>query len=876
MSPQAKAIQLPAQLIPFIGRTDEVQEIIRLLADPACRLLTLVGGGGIGKTRLALQVAAELPDNFADGVYFAFLQAVESSNFFISALADSLNLALSGHADLQVQLLTYLRDKEILWVLDNFEQLLSPSEGEAKGGGEILSEILAAAPGVKLLITSHEVLNLHEEWLYPVQGLSFPPPPQPFGGGSEGIEAYSAVQLFVERARRVQRNFSLADEQADVARICQLVEGVPLAIELAASWTKTLRCADIAAEIQRNLDFLATTLHNVPERQRSVRATFDYCWRSLGEKERSVFKRLSVFRGSFRREAAEWVAGASLTTLTALSDKSFLRWAPDGRYHIHDLLRQYAAEQLVLSPEDVAQVYDAHCAFYTDFLHQRLGALGGGRQREAFAEIAAELENVRAAWQWAVELANVAAIEKSREALSLIFQFQGRYLEGTRALEKAVEGLRREEMTASNELLLAKLLTDVSWFYIRLGRLAEAEAALLEAQDLNRRLDAPPGYASDPCLPLGVLASIRGDYAEVARLGEAARQVSEFHPQGWNRECAYYLLARAALLQGQYEAAQQYAQQAYLVAEETQDRWFMAYCLNELGNVACALGDYAAAKNHYQSSYALREEFGDPEGMALALNHLAEIALVQAAYAEAGQLYQRSLAFYRQINDRGGLATSLNGLARVAVAQGDYPAAQRQFQQALQIAAEIQFVPLILSVLVSVAELLFRAGRIERGLELLTLTGSHPAGDYQLKAKVQHLLKRYEVDDLVEIESGTVGNLQNVIAVIQNELAAIGKDEGGTLRVKDEIKDTSFHPSSSPGAPSLRSSAVPHPLIEPLTSRELEILQLIAAGLSNPEIATALIITTGTVKAHTHHIYGKLNVTNRVQALARARESGLL
>ncbi|MCQ3978027.1 MAG: hypothetical protein DPW09_31765 [Anaerolineae bacterium] len=222
------------------------------------------------------------------------------------------------------------------------------------------------------------------------------------------------------------------------------------------------------------------------------------------------------------------------------------------------------------------------------------------------------------------------------------------------------------------------------------------------------------------------------------------------------------------------------------------------------------------------------------------------------------------------------MATSLNGLARVAVAQGDYPAAQRQFQQALQIAAEIQFVPLILSVLVSVAELLFRAGRIERGLELLTLTGSHPAGDYQLKAKVQHLLKRYEVDDLVEIESGTVGNLQNVIAVIQNELAAIGKNEGGTLRVKDEIKDTSFHPSSSPGAPSLRSSAVPHPLIEPLTSRELEILQLIAAGLSNPEIATALIITTGTVKAHTHHIYGKLNVTNRVQALARARESGLL
>jgi ATP/maltotriose-dependent transcriptional regulator MalT len=481
------------------------------------------------------------------------------------------------------------------------------------------------------------------------------------------------------------------------------------------------------------------------------------------------------------------------------------------------------------------------------------------------AEIAAELENIRAAWQWAVELADLAAIEKSREALALFFQFQGRYLEATRALEKAIACVRREEPTAPNELLLAKLLIGLGWIYIRLGRLVEAEAALLEAQGLYRGPDLLPGYASDPRLPLGVLASIRGDYAEVARLGEEVRQVSKTHPHRWNRGFAYYLLARAALLQGQYEAAQQYAQQAYTITQETQDRWFMAYCLNELGNVACALDDYAAAKIHYQSSYALREEFSDPEGMAVALNRLAGIALLQAAYAEAGQLYQRSLAFYRQINDRGGLATSLNGLACVAVAQGDYPVAQHQFQQALQIAAEIQFIPLILSVLVGVAELLLRAGRVEHGLELLTLAGSHPAGDYQIKATVQHLLKRYEVDDLAESESGPGGDLQNVIEVIQNELAVLVQAEGQGSR---GAGGREISPAPLPPGPSA--------LVEPLTSRELEILQMIAAGLSNPEIAAALIITTGTVKAHTHHIYGKLNVTNRVQALARARGSGLL
>jgi DNA-binding CsgD family transcriptional regulator len=389
----------------------------------------------------------------------------------------------------------------------------------------------------------------------------------------------------------------------------------------------------------------------------------------------------------------------------------------------------------------------------------------------------------------------------------------------------------------------------------------------------------PPGYGSDPRLPLGVLASIRGDYAELARLAEEARQVSEAHPHRLNREFVYYLLARAALLQGQYEAAQQYAHQAYLITQETQDRWFMAYCLNELGNVACALGDYAAAKIHYQSSYALREEFGDPEGMALALNHLAEIALLQAAYAEAGQLYQRSLAFYRQTNDRGGLATSLNGLAQVAVAHGDYPAAQQQFQQALQIAAEIHFVPLILSVLVGVAELLLRAGRVERGLELLTLTKSHPAGDYQIKAKVQHLLKRYEVSNLPEIEPGLASDLQNVIEVAQNELAVSFQAEGQPLWEASPggrgADGQIISPVSPPGVP---RPALPHAsaLIEPLTSRELEILQLTAAGLSNPEIAAALIITTGTVKAHTHRIYGKLNAANRVQAIGRARELGLL
>ncbi len=336
----------------------------------------------------------------------------------------------------------------MLLLLDNFEHLLSTPtsdpapellldsmglDGEAavpqsppqtgiNWRVELLSDILTAAPGVKFLVTSREVLNLQEECLYHVDGLPYPELPPASSPQEEGsipkdsgedwgwLEEYGAVQLFVERARRVRRDFSLFDEAADVVRICRLVEGVPLAIELAASWAKTMPCSAIAAEIQRNLDFLATSLRNVPDRQRSMRAIFDQSWQLLTQKERDVFKRLSVLRGSFSREAAERIAGASLAILSALVDKSLMRTESRARYHIHELLRQYAALQLAQSPEDIARVYDLHCTYYADFLRSRQEEMFSSRQREMTAEIKAELDNIRAAWNWAVGMLKVCPL----------------------------------------------------------------------------------------------------------------------------------------------------------------------------------------------------------------------------------------------------------------------------------------------------------------------------------------------------------------------------------------------------------------------------------------------------------------------------------
>jgi ATP/maltotriose-dependent transcriptional regulator MalT len=685
---------------------------------------------------------------------------------------------------------------------------------------------------------------------------------------TDDVEAYGAVKLFVERARRVDRNFSLTDERDDIIRICQLVEGVPLALELAAAWTKSLRCAVIAAEIQRNIDFLTTGLRNIPDRQRSIRAVFDHSWKLLTEAERRVFRRLSVFQDGFRREAAKRVAGASLSTLSALVDKSLLRSGPDDRYQIHELLRQYAAEQLVLSPEDGAGVYDWHCAYYANFLFERWEDMSGGLQLESVVEIETDLENIRAAWQWAIEQVKVEEIQKSAGTLSFFYQFQSRYLEGANTFERARQHLMGESATEQIDLAQVVILVHLGWFYIRLGRLEEAKETLAQCRTLYRRLDVPPvpGGATDPLLALGIIASIRGDYAEAARLGEQARQVSEAHNHPWNRQLSYYLLARAALLQGEYEAAHQYAQQAYAITKEADNRWLMAYCHIELGNVACALGDYAAAKEHYEASYALRQEFDDPEGMAMALNHLGEIAIRQDDYAEARQLYLQSLSIYRKISDRGGLATSLNGLGNTAVALGEYGTARQQFHQALQITTEMQFVPLILSLLIGIGELLLQTGQKERGLELLTLALYHPASEQETRERVQRLLTRYEAEQPPDV---LVAPKERGLDAAY-DLAAVTTDLLTELSTSEEPVEVTPPPASH-FVPRADQS-----LIDPLSERELEVLHFIAAGLQNREIAQELTVTLSTVKTHINNIYRKLDVNNRVQAVGRARELDLL
>ncbi len=859
---RVKMSNLPGQPTQFIGRKAELTGIKQLVLRNEVRLVTITGPGGIGKTRLGLQVATDLVDDpqrpFPDGVFFVDLVPLADPNLIASTMATVLNVGESANRTLVDSLKEYLRGKTILIVLDNMEHLLD--------GVDLLGELLEAAPGLMLLATSREALNILEEWLFPLDGL-----PYPSGLPAEDIANFGAVQLFTTTAKRVRPDFKLSDDLAGVVRICQLVEGMPLAIELAAVWTKSLATSVIAAEIERNIDFLESRMRNLPARHRSMRAAFDYSWRLLTDNERQVFGRLSVFRGGFDREAAQAVADASLTVLTGLGDRSLLRWDVDsGRYHSHELLRQFGAGQLDNDPNLCDTVHNKHCDYFAEFCWNNAAASYGGQSQQAFEAIIAESENVQAAWRWAVAHQKAREIIRCIPGLSILFTNKNHYF---RAIDEFNEGLRfmaAGEPDQDLELAIATTQVELAWMYIRLGRLNEAEARLQDSLKIYEKLNIPramPGQATDPNLGLGIIASIRGDFPLVEQYGLKALQTSEENEHRLNIEFSFYLLARAAIAQGHYDLALERATKMADLIRENKDEWLMAYCLIEVGNAHLGLGNEQEALEQYEKAFAIRERFKDPEGMAVALNNIARVALRRAELEKAQSIYSRSLMIYQEIGDRGGLATATNGLAKVTVAQGHYRAAQHYFQQALPVAADINFVPLVMTILTGMGELLLKVDQTAEGQRLLKYVTEHPGAEYEAHYLAQQIL----AGEGLLIEAG----LESDLAQPKPELDQVVRD---ILAKFSQLQLSDKEVEVAAGAQMAEAHASPaHPeLVESLTIRELEILGHIAGGLTNKQIAELLIISPGTVKWYTSQIYGKLNTSNRTQAVSRARELNLL
>ncbi|MBK9710306.1 MAG: tetratricopeptide repeat protein [Kouleothrix sp.] len=728
-APHKPRMNLPAPPTPLVGRAAELAELAALLDDPSCRLLTLTGPGGIGKTRLAIETAALHAGAFADGVAFVSLATVGSPDL-LPAIADALGFGLYDQADLSGQLLEYLREKSLLILLDNFEHLLDASD--------LLVEVLQRAPSVKLLVTSRERLNLQGEWVFELQGLSLPKSEQ-----AADFDAAGAVALFLQSARRARAGFALPPaERACVARICRLVEGMPLAIELAASWVRVLPCNEIAAEIERTIDFLAASARDLPARHRSLRAVFEHSWNLLTEDERAVLRALSVFRGGFRREAAEWVAGATLPLLTALVDKSLLRRSGTGRYDIHELVRQYAAARLDARPDEQAAIRDRHSGYYMTLVQHREKILKRARQRAVIDELVAEMDNLRLAWDWAATHERLADLGRALRGLSWLYELRSWFHEGEAMLRRAVEAIRPAgDLAASDDaraLTLGQLMAFEGWFRFRQGRYASARE-LLEGSLALLRSCGDRAALADALTFLGWACQLMGDY-QLARESmqeglELAREVGE----SWMTILCTIGLGSLAIGEGRYAEAERLSRAGLNEALALGSVRAVAFSISAVTQASMALGQFEEAQTLLRASFATSSAIGDYWGVGSALTHLGMVALAQGEYAEAQYMFREAVATSREIGDRWSMGRALECLGATATALGEHREAWRAFRDAWRIATEAQVAPLALDTLVGLAGLLANEGASDQAQVLVDYIVSNPTASQPARGRAERL-----------------------------------------------------------------------------------------------------------------------------------------
>jgi len=711
---------LPAPRTSFVGRSDELASIDRMLDEPDCRLLTLVGPGGVGKTRLALEAAARRIDRYQHGVHFVPLVGVPAPDLLAPAVAESLQFQVdSAHSALPArdQLVDYLRERTTLLVLDNFEHLLDARD--------LLTEVIEQAPQVEMLTTSRERLQVQSEWVLDLDGLGNGSG-SGNGHGSTGDSA--AVRLFVDRARQVDSGYALSDEERPhVERVCHLVNGMPLGIELAAAWASTLQCSEIADEIERNLGFLETTMQDIPERHRSLRAAFDQSWRLLSDDERRVFSRLAVFRGSFARDAAAAVAGAGLPELHGLVSKSLVRRAGLGRFELHELLRQYAGERLAAEGEELANARESHSRFYLGMIAARAEALLGEHMMEARDELRVEVDNLRAAAEWAV---TYWSEDDARAVLSSlqVFFWAHSWHEGSETFAQLADLLESspggplDAGKASNVLVSAlayqTYLGSALGYDDKLDTIARACLPVLRERRLTRELGV--------CLlALGTNDCYRDVYAESAANLEEAVDVARSVPDHLVVAASLSWLGFVRLLLDDLGGARAAFEECHAVSAELGGPLMLGFALSKLGLLAAAEGDHAKAIDLHLEARDVFAGVGDQGGAGYTLSRASMSAYCLGDYEQAMQHALAGYEGFEQANHRWGMGAALCRLGFAAAAVGRFDEARDHLRRALELAREMEAKSLLLHALSGVGVLLAREGADRRAAEVLLFSLGH-------------------------------------------------------------------------------------------------------------------------------------------------------
>jgi predicted ATPase len=636
---------LPAQITSFVGRGAELADLARLLNQGDTRLVTILGAGGMGKSRLALALAASQLDQYPDGVYFVPLVGLSDPEAIIPAIAEATNQLFS---QARSQLLDYLREKRLLLLLDNFEHLLD--------GVDIVSEILQIGPQVKILATSRVKLGVQGEHQFPLSGMAVPEAAP--SGGSLAVEGvvpvdvldYNAMKLFVQSARRARSGIELqADDWPQVAHICRLVQGMPLGIILAAAWMEMLTPSEIAAEIEKSLDFLEGDMQDVPGRHRSMRAVLDHTWRQLSSHEQQLLAFISIFRGEFTRPAVQAITGASLRDLMALTNKSLLERSPQGRYQIHGLLRWYAAEKLakqtvIDSRPAETWIRDQHSAYYCSLLKNLATDLKSAAAEPANAQIWADILNFRLAWDWALEQEQVTYLAQAQESLCLFYWWQGQ--------DQQRETYSRQAAEKLSTLLHPSLSPS--------GELLRLYARLRAWQ--------------------GVFAFVQENLAGARRYGQKALDVlirSELANQDTQAERAFALMALGrGHSRDQREKAGHLFRESLALFQSLADRWGSSQVYQALGIMAYDAGDYGLAETHFLDNWRLSQALGHQIDSAVALYYLGHSVFRQGRFEEGESWLRQGVEICRNISNWPGVSLLMNGCSEVLILLGRFDEAQ--------------------------------------------------------------------------------------------------------------------------------------------------------------------------------------------------------
>ncbi|HYO51038.1 MAG TPA: tetratricopeptide repeat protein [Chloroflexia bacterium] len=657
---------LPPEPTLFIGRAREVVAVSDLLRRPEVRLLTLTGPPGIGKTRLSLRVAAGVAGDFSDGVYFVPLAPISEPGLVLSTIAQALGVREAGGQPLPEVLAAYLRDKHILLVLDNFEQVVP--------AGAQVAALVMQASGVKALVSSREILHVYGGHDFPV-----PPMTLPDAGHVPPLDAlpdYEAVRLFVERAQAVRPNFSLTSDNAGaIIEVCRRLDALPLAIELATTRINVLTPQSMLTRLDSRLALLVGGGQNLPPRQQTLRAAIDWSYDLLHEEEKALFRRLAVFVGGFTLEALEdfefritsllnkgqqfEIQNSKFQILSFLVGKGLLRSVEasgESRFSMMETIREYALEKLEDSGE-AGVVRREHAAFFVRFAEQAEPQLLRGEQGGLLDRLEREHDNLRAALRWLLDEGEGETAARLAGSLWWFWYARAYFTEGRRWLEQIVA--RCPQLPAR---LKGKVLQGVAVLAWSQGDYDTSTEAATESLALRRAIDDKAGFAGSLYL-LGAVALQRGRNAEAAQL--FAETLSLRRGLGDEQGIALSLsnLGLVALNEGEYERAQSLLNECLVLRRKVQYRHGVAQTLNDLGVVMRCRGEYGRADALHRESLAISRELSHKDGMALSLHRLGLVALQRGQPTEAAILFKEGLLLYNELGIRQGVASCLEGLA---------------------------------------------------------------------------------------------------------------------------------------------------------------------------------------------------------------------